>query len=270
MVFHVNWHHSTVRQSEHTKYSTYKQQCIGSKCSLWGMKMTTLPKLVEFSFYPLYDSLLVSLNAEVLVVVVVVGCVQGSWSHVSTFSCYSHWLPLTQNTSKGHENNFQWPVLYYRLSMFCQNCVTCPSMIPGSHHPGTRLRLVPGFRDPGSVLILGHVTQYDNLYLICIAMEMPEYCTKRSICSHYDDVIMSAMASQITSLTIVYSTVYSRADQRKHQSSALLAFVCGIHRWPVNSPHKGPVTRKMFPFDDVIMLHEAIDMRCKCTVPLVC
>ena len=44
-----------------------------------------------------------------------------------------------------------------------------------------------------------------------------------------------------------------RADQRKHQSSASLAFVRGIHRWPVNSPHKWPVTRKMFPFDDVVM-----------------
>ena len=64
---------------------------------------------------------------------------------------------------------------------------------------------------------------------------------------------MGAMASQITSLTIVYSAVYSGAGQRKHQSSASLAFVRGIHRWPVNSPHKGPVTRKMFPFDDVIM-----------------
>ena len=61
------------------------------------------------------------------------------------------------------------------------------------------------------------------------------------------------MASQITSLTIVYSTVYSGADQRKHQSSASLSFVRGIHRWPVNSPHKGPVTWKMFPFNDVIM-----------------
>ena len=64
---------------------------------------------------------------------------------------------------------------------------------------------------------------------------------------------MSAMASQITSLTILYSTVYSSANQRKHQSSASLAFVRGIHRWSVNSPHKGPVTRKMFPFNDVIM-----------------
>ena len=70
---------------------------------------------------------------------------------------------------------------------------------------------------------------------------------------HYDDVIMSAIASQITSLTIVYSIVYSDADQRKHQSSASLAFVRGIHRGPVNSPHKWPVTRKTFPSDDVIM-----------------
>ena len=59
--------------------------------------------------------------------------------------------------------------------------------------------------------------------------------------SHYSDVIMCAMASQITSLTIVYSAVYSGADQRKHQSSTSLSFVRGIHRWPVISPHKGPV-----------------------------
>ena len=70
---------------------------------------------------------------------------------------------------------------------------------------------------------------------------------------HYDDVIMAAIASLITSLTIVYSTVYSDVDQRKHQSSASLAFVWGIHRRPVNSPQKWQVTRKMFPFDDVIM-----------------
>ena len=70
---------------------------------------------------------------------------------------------------------------------------------------------------------------------------------------HYDDTIMGAIASLITSLTVVYSTVHSDADQRKHQSSAWLAFVWGIHRGPVNSPHKWPVPRKMFPFDDVIM-----------------
>ena len=70
---------------------------------------------------------------------------------------------------------------------------------------------------------------------------------------HYSDVIMGAIASQITSLTTVYSILYSDADQRKHQSSASLAFVRGIHRGPVNSPNKWTVTWKMFPFDDVIM-----------------
>ena len=64
---------------------------------------------------------------------------------------------------------------------------------------------------------------------------------------------MGAITSQITSLTIVYSTAYSDADERKHQISASLAFVRGIHRGPVNSPHELPVTRQMFPFDDVIM-----------------
>ena len=76
---------------------------------------------------------------------------------------------------------------------------------------------------------------------------------------HYTDVTMSAIASHITSLTIVFSVVYWGADQRKHQSSTSLAFVRGIHRGPVNSPHKGSVTRKMFPFDDVIMTMSDVD-----------
>ena len=63
---------------------------------------------------------------------------------------------------------------------------------------------------------------------------------------------MDAMASQITDLTIVYSTVNSGAEHRKHQSSTSLAFVRGIHRWPVNAPHK----RKWFLFDDVIIHNE--------------
>ena len=82
----------------------------------------------------------------------------------------------------------------------------------------------------------------------------PNWIISQTFKIHYNDNTMSMMAFQITSLMIVYSTVYSGADQRKHQSSASLAFVRGIHRWPVNSPHKGPVKRKMFPFDDVIML----------------
>ena len=76
----------------------------------------------------------------------------------------------------------------------------------------------------------------------------------RIISPQYTDVIMSAMASKITSITVVYSIVYSGADQRQRQSSASLAFVRGIHRWPVNSPYKGPAMRKKIPFDDVIML----------------
>ena len=78
--------------------------------------------------------------------------------------------------------------------------------------------------------------------------------TNWSAVPHYDDVIMTMLASQITSLAVVYSIVYSGVDQRKHQSSASLAFVREIHRGPVNFPQKWPVTRKIFPFDDVIMI----------------
>ena len=74
---------------------------------------------------------------------------------------------------------------------------------------------------------------------------------------------MGAIVSEITSPTTVYSTVYSDADQRKHQSSAPLAFVRGIHRGPVTSPHKWPVTRKMLPFDDVIMMSNLSHFRCR-------
>ena len=84
-------------------------------------------------------------------------------------------------------------------------------------------------------------------------LRLQRNCHDLRLPGHYFDVIMSTIASQITSLTIVYSTVYSDADQRKHQSSASLASVWGIYRGPVNSQHKWPVTRKMFPFDDVIM-----------------
>ena len=90
--------------------------------------------------------------------------------------------------------------------------------------------------------------------LMCLMIRMA-WLETQAICNnllHYSDDIMGAMVSQIISLTIVYSIIYSGADQRKHQSSVSLAFVRGIHRGPMNSPHKGPVTRKMFPFDGVI------------------
>ena len=88
----------------------------------------------------------------------------------------------------------------------------------------------------------------------CVYLFGPKWSINYYYYWHYSEVIMGPMASPITSLTLVYSTVYSGTDQRKHQSSMSLAFVRGIHRWPANSPHKGPVTRKMFPFDDVIMI----------------
>ena len=70
---------------------------------------------------------------------------------------------------------------------------------------------------------------------------------------HHNYVIMSAMVSQITGVFIVCSTVCSGTDQRKHQSSTSLAFVREIPWWQVDSPRKGPVTWKIFPFDDIIM-----------------
>ena len=101
-----------------------------------------------------------------------------------------------------------------------------------------------------------HLSLYKPLDLLSagLMLDLHDVCRR----PHYNDVITGAMASQITSLAIVYSTVYSGADQRKHQSPASLAFVWGIHRWPVNSPHKWPVTRKIFPFDDVIIYHPTL------------
>ena len=88
-------------------------------------------------------------------------------------------------------------------------------------------------------------------------------------CRHYNDVIMGAIASQLNSLTIVYSIVYWVADQRKHQRSASLAFVWGIHRGPVNSPPKWPVTRKMFPFDDVITHWSRVTHMCVSSLTII-
>ena len=90
-------------------------------------------------------------------------------------------------------------------------------------------------------------SRWFNTYVAERAVAVP------SSWNHYNDVRMSTMASQITSLAIIFSIVYSGANQRKHQGSASLAFVWGIHRPPVNFPYKGPVTREVFPFGDVIM-----------------
>ena len=131
----------------------------------------------------------------------------------------------------------------------------CKYLLPWKQHSNSRIRLV---------------THNFNLWSGKLSQSMPSlfiFASPRRLISlpfflmserqhwkdHYDDVIMTMLASQITSLTVVYSIVYSGVNQRKHQSSASLAFVREIHRGPVNFPHKWPVTRKMFPFDDVIM-----------------
>ena len=79
--------------------------------------------------------------------------------------------------------------------------------------------------------------------------------------NHYNDVIMTTMASQITSLAVVYSIVYSGADERKLRSSASVAFVRGIHRDRWIPRTKGPATRKIFPFVDVIMFYVNVNIR---------
>ena len=110
---------------------------------------------------------------------------------------------------------------------------------------------------------LGH----DN-YIMVIMIDFSyktNHCIRFTIWfdgKHYGDVVMGAIASQSISFTIVYSTIYSDVDQRKQPSSALLAFVRGIHRGPLNSPYKWSVTRKMFPFDDVTMISHKIGDIC--------
>ena len=86
---------------------------------------------------------------------------------------------------------------------------------------------------------------------ICTTGTWVNHTWRWPLLNHYSDVIMSLMASQITGVSIVCSTVGSGAGQRKQKSPASLAFVRGIHRWLVN--HKRPIAHKMFPFDDVIM-----------------
>ena len=101
----------------------------------------------------------------------------------------------------------------------------------------------------GLILSLNNEVGWNGVYWI------------RLVSLHYSEFIMGAIASQITSLTIVYSTINSGTDQRKLQSSSCLAFVRGVHRWPVNSPHKWIATPKMFPFDDVTMLRSSPNYR---------
>ena len=136
MVPHANWHHSTVSQSEHTKNSTYQQQCNGSKCSLWGMKMTSATKLVEFSFIP-YRS------ASVIECKSIGSCSRSGLCAGLMITGLHFQLLLTLNPS---DTECQWGVwkqfsrncAIIQIKHVCQNCVACFSsrMDPGIPPPG--------------------------------------------------------------------------------------------------------------------------------------
>ena len=111
---------------------------------------------------------------------------------------------------------------------------------------------IPTYQGKGSLKI--YAVHPKNCAHCCILYQFYSYLLVSSL--HNSDVMMSAMVSQITCVSIVCSTVCPGVDQRKLQSSASLAFVRAIHRWTMDYPHKrdkGPVTREMFLFDGVIM-----------------
>ena len=124
------------------------------------------------------------------------------------------------------------------LTQFTQNTLNCSERVNhnrtvqgGIFSENHRIRTTPML-----------LNSFIHLALFLILSPSPGYIT-----IHYSDITLSSMASQITGMSTVCSNVCSGAHQRKHQRSAPLAFVRGIHRWPKVSPHKGPVTRKMFP-----------------------
>ena len=112
-----------------------------------------------------------------------------------------------------------------------------------------RVRTFYAIQTKGISMIL--LTEEHITLSYCCFMETSSTLSKQllfkiNVTSHYIDVIMTTMATQITSLTVVYSTVYSDADQRKHQSSTSLAFVWGIHRDRWIPRTKGQLRGKCF------------------------
>ena len=164
-----------------------------------------------------------------------------SWVWVMV--CQKFFIMIITGVSKG----------FLRTHQFSQSASVKQVYLWTTHKFASSAIPVPQVVSKGGTELSGWI-QSLNLTNKIIITQINKFSRQKIPGIHYDDVIMGTIASQITSLTIVYPTVYSDADQRKHQSSASLAFVRGIHRGPVNSPHKWPVTRTMFPLDDVIML----------------
>ena len=158
---------------------------------------------------------------------------------------------VERNLTEMYAKELNMPAVFKRIIAQSTGSKTMSMFWYGIHRLYARGLIYKHWLTLVSIRINYHMSNKMWVEIIYSFPNFPGWCTIEFW--HYGDVIVSTKASQITSLTIVYSTVYSSADQRKHQSSASLAFVRGIHRGPVNSPHKEPVTRKMFPFDDVIM-----------------
>ena len=143
---------------------------------------------------------------------------------------------------------FLWDVLCQKWrNKYAQSII--PNPHPSSlekHHAGGFFIIDNKLQQCFQLLIINLLYVAPQISESIACLSMPQFMGTLSphiIYYRYDDVIMSAMTSQITSLTIVYSIAYLSADQWKYQSSALLAFVRRIHRKPENSPQKGPVTR---------------------------
>ena len=165
----------------------------------------------------------------------------------------AHHVIVWCRQATGHYTNQLWsyPILSWSRSE-THNAVTAGQWIKHCHPNCHWDCFVQRKRSILSIFIQMGVVIYACVWF-CDLVQERKLAEERAL-GHYSDVIMGVIASQITSLTIVCTTVYSGADQGKHQSSASLAFVRGSHRSPVNSPPNWPVTRKMFSFDDVIML----------------
>ena len=163
------------------------------------------------------------------------------------------WFNLPVDLSKTGQKAVQLNCIREKSKIF-----TCHYETPYDLKKGKNCGLIDyhyiDYKD--ALAILGCGCKFECVIFKCISRmggnSQPKHLLEHGI-GHYDGVRIGEIGSQITNLTIVYSTVYSGTDQSKHQSWASLAFVWEIHRRPVNSPHKWPVTRKMFPFDDVFM-----------------
>ena len=120
-----------------------------------------------------------------------------------------------------------------------------------NQHVMVRMKLIPlcGFDTPcGNRLIITKQALHTEKYM---KSDLHKARTSKISNTLLRRHIVGTMASQITTRDCLLNRSFGRRS--KKTSLASLAFVRGIHRWPVNSPHKWPVTRKMFPFDDVIM-----------------